>query len=318
MEKSNVITKVKEPTQWVNSLVIAEKPNSTLRICLDPRDPNKAIRRPHYPMKTLNDVLPQLTEAKFFTKLDARSGYWTLKLSKESSSLTTCNTPYGRYKCLKLPFGLKSSQDEFQRKIDEFFDDLPGLVPIVDDVLIYGKTKAEHDAHLRAALERCREKGIELNSEKLAVGKTAVDYFGHITSAEGLKPAAKKVKAILEMQVPQNRSELKTVLGRITSGSDKVRTDLSEVTAPMRMLLSSKSEFIWNAAQDEAFEKVKSTLTRSPGSILSYFDPQKDIVLQVDVSKHGLGATLLQDAKPVCYASKALTPSEVNYAQIEK
>jgi hypothetical protein len=83
MEKSNVITKVKEPIQWVNSLVIAEKPNGTFRICLDPRDLNKAIRRPHYPMKTLNDVLPQLAEAKFFTKLDARSGYWTLRLSEE-------------------------------------------------------------------------------------------------------------------------------------------------------------------------------------------------------------------------------------------
>jgi hypothetical protein len=74
---------------------------------------------------------------------------------------------------------LKSSQDEFQRKIDECFDDLPGLVAIVDDVLIYGKTKAEHDAHLRVALERCREKGIKLNSERLAVGQTEVDYFGH-------------------------------------------------------------------------------------------------------------------------------------------
>jgi hypothetical protein len=170
MKKSNVITKVKEPTRWVNSLVIAEKPNGTLRICLDPRDLNKAIRRPHYPTNTFNDVLPQLAEAKFFTKLDARSGYWTLKLLEECSSLTTFNTPYGRYKFLRLPFGLKSSQDEFQHKIDECFDDLPGLVAIVDDVLIYGKTKAEHDANLRAALERCREKGIKLNSEKLAVG----------------------------------------------------------------------------------------------------------------------------------------------------
>lgn len=119
------------------------------------------------------------------------------------------------------------------------------------------------------------------------------------------------------MQPPKNRSELETVLGMITY-LEKFAPSLSEVTAPMRMLLSSRSEFVWDAAQDEAFDKVKSILTRSPGPILSYFDPSKDIVLQVDASKYGLGATLLQDGKPVCYASKALTPSEVHYAQIEK
>lgn len=100
------MSKVKEPTLRVNSLVIAEKPNGTLRICVDPRDPNKAIRPPHYPMVTLNGVLPQLSKAKYLTKLDARSGYWTLKLTEESSMLTPFNTPNGRYRFLRLPFSL--------------------------------------------------------------------------------------------------------------------------------------------------------------------------------------------------------------------
>lgn len=114
MESLNIIQKFTEPTQWVSSLVVVEKPNGKLRVCLDPKDLNRAILRPHYPMKTLEDVLPQLSKARFFTKLDARSGYWTIKLSEASSYLTTFNTPFGRYRYLRLPFGLKSSQDEFQ------------------------------------------------------------------------------------------------------------------------------------------------------------------------------------------------------------
>ena len=118
MEKLQVITKVDTPTHWVNSMVVVEKPSGALRICLDPRDLNKVIHRPHYPLKTLSDILPELSGARYFTKLDARSGYWTIKLDNDSSYLTTFNSPYGRYRFLRLPFGLKSAQDEFQRKID--------------------------------------------------------------------------------------------------------------------------------------------------------------------------------------------------------
>lgn len=164
----------------MNSLVIVEKQNGSIRICLDPRDLYKAIRRPRYPMKTLNDVLLLLSGAKYFTKLDARSGYWNIKLFEQSSYLATFNTPYGRYRFLRLPFGLKSSQDEFQRKTAECFSDLSGTVAIVDDTLVYGKTRQEHDSNLRAALQRARERGIKLNCDKLAVGHTEVEYFGHV------------------------------------------------------------------------------------------------------------------------------------------
>ena len=100
-------------------------------------------------MKTLEETLPLLTNARFFTKLDARSGYCNIKLTDSSSYLTTFNTPFGRYRYLRLPFGLKSSQDEFQRKIDECFEGLPGVVALVDDVLVFGPSREEHDRNLR-------------------------------------------------------------------------------------------------------------------------------------------------------------------------
>ena len=149
MENTGVIDKVTTPTDWVNSLVVVEKENRKLRICLDPRDLNAAIKRPHYPMSTLEDALVMLTSAKYFSKLDASSGYRQLKLDDKSSYLTTFNTPFGRYRFKRLPFGLISAHDEFQRKMDEVFEGLPGVTPLVDDVLISGRTRQEHDRNLQ-------------------------------------------------------------------------------------------------------------------------------------------------------------------------
>lgn len=155
---NKIITKVTEPTEWVNTLVVVEKAqNSKLRVCLDPRDLNKAIQRPHYPLPTLEDVTTKLAGAQYFSVLDARSGYWAMKLSEESSFLTTFNTPFGRYRFLRLPFGISSAQDEFQRRVDETYEGLKGVAAIVDDILVFGRTKEEHDENLRAILQRTRE-----------------------------------------------------------------------------------------------------------------------------------------------------------------
>ena len=317
MEKAEVITKVITPTKWVNSLVAFEKAPGKLRVCLDPQDLNNAILRPHYPMRTLDDIMPQLSGARYFTKLDARSGYWAIKLEKESSFLTTFNTPYGRYRFLRLPFGIKSSQDEFQFHIDQCFEGLSGVETIVDDILVYGRTKAEHDENLRKVLERSREKGIKLNADKLEVGLTEVHYFGNVLSAEGLKPDPQKVAAIRDMNPPRDKSELETVLGMINFLA-RFAPNLSEVTSPMRQLLQKQAEFVWDSPQQESFDKVKDILTQTPGPVLAYYDASKELILQVDASKYGLGATLIQEGRPLAYASKALTPTEVNYAQIEK
>lgn len=318
MEKQGVIARVTEPTDWVNALVVVEKPRTRkLRICLDPRDLNKAIKRPHYPLPTIEDITPKLMGAKYFSVLDARSGYWAIKLTEESSKLTTFNTIFGRYRFRRLPFGIISAQDEFQRKIDETYEGLNGVVAIVDDILVYGRTKKEHDDNLYAMLQRSREKGVKLNPEKSIVSATEVRYFGHCLSAEGIKPDPEKVSAIKNMEPPKSKAELETVLGMINYLS-KFAPCLSDINAPLRQLLKQSSEFIWDSQHDDAFQKMKDLITKEPGPILAYYDPQKELHLQVDASKYGLGAVLLQDGKPLSYASRSLTECEVSYAQIEK
>ena len=146
------------------------------------------------------------------------------------------------------------------------------------------------------------------NDEKLDVGQSQIEFFGHVLSADGIKQDPKKVAAIKDMKPPENRNELEIVLGMVNYLS-KFAPNLAEVTSPMRQLLSKRSEFVWDFAQKESFAKVKDIITRSPGPVLAYFDPYKDTVLQVDASKYGLGATLLQEGKPISNASKSLTPS---------
>lgn len=163
MENKGVITKVTEPTEWVNALVCVEKPNaSKLRICTDPKVLNDYIKRPHYPMRTIDGVTAKLAGATYFTVIDATKGYYSCQLTEESSMLTPFATPFGRYRYLRMPMGLKSSQDVLNRKMDEALEGLQGVLWIVDDIICYGSSKAEHDRNLRNLLTRAREKGLKV------------------------------------------------------------------------------------------------------------------------------------------------------------
>ena len=142
MEKLDVIQKVDEPTDWVNSMVTIVKPNGNLRICIDPRDLNKAVKRDYYPMSTIDDIVTRMPNAKVFSVLDASSGFWQVQLDTPSAKLCTFNTPFGRYMFKRLPFGLLSSQDIFQKIMSEMFQDIPGVEVVVDDCSYGAKMKS--------------------------------------------------------------------------------------------------------------------------------------------------------------------------------
>ena len=167
MEKEGVIKRVEEPTPWENSLVTTEKANGKLRICIDPRHLNTALERERYPMKTLEDVLPKLQNCKVFSVVDLKSGYWHVRLDDESSLLTTFNSPNGRFRWCRLPFGLNVSSEIFQRRLEAALEGLEGVASVADDIFILGPgdTHADavvaHDQNLQALLDRCLEQGID-------------------------------------------------------------------------------------------------------------------------------------------------------------
>jgi len=206
MIADDVITTVHEPTDWVNSIVcnIKETPevNKKIRLCLDPKDLNKNIRREHYYTRTIDELLPQLCGKKFLSVVDTKKGYWHVALDHESSLLCTCNTPFGQYRFKRLPFGVKLSQDIFQRKLDEVYKDIPNVMRIADDIVVCGSTESEHDKAFCKMLEATRKHNVSLNFEKLQFKQTQVDFFGHVLIENGIQPAREKLEAIRNMKTP--------------------------------------------------------------------------------------------------------------------
>ncbi len=164
-----------------------------------------------------------------------------------------------------------------QRKIGQCFEGLNGVVSIVDDVIVHGQTRHEHDQNLHKVLRRMSDQGIKLNEDKLDVSVTEVKYFGHILTALCLKPDPAKVSAIKDMDQPRNRAELETVLGMVNYLS-KFAPNLAEITSPLRKLLAKNVLFSWDKPHDEAFQKVKDLITQTP--VLSYYDSSKPVTLQ--------------------------------------
>ncbi|XP_063955009.1 uncharacterized protein K02A2.6-like [Lytechinus pictus] len=166
MEKLGVIVKETQPTQWVNSMVVVAKKSGKVRICIDPKQLNDAIKREHYPMKTVEEVVAGMPNAKVFSTLDANCGYWQVKLDLETSKLCTFNTPYGRYRYTRMPFGVNAAPEIFQRKMNKMLEGLEGVEVIMDDILVWGATKKEHDKRLERVLQRVQERNLKLNASK--------------------------------------------------------------------------------------------------------------------------------------------------------
>ena len=162
---------------------------------------------------------------------------------------------------------------------------------------------------------RAKEKNVKFNEKKVQFKKTEVKYLGSLISQEGVKPDPSKVHAICAMSIPQNKHDLKRFLGMVNFLSSYI-PDMSEKTAALRVLLKDDTLWTWDKPQEEAFETIKNSLTSAP--VLKLYNSREPVALQVDASQNGLGAALLQDGKPVAYASRALSEAETRYAQIEK
>ncbi len=320
MEKLGVIRKVDQPTEWCHPIVIVGKPNNKIRLCIDLTKLNLGVRREFYQLESVEESISKLgTNCKVMSKLDANSGYWQAPLNDKSQLLTTFITPIGRYCCTRGPFGLSSMQEIFNKKLDFIIEGLEGVVKSTDDFLVFGKDKAEHDARLRNLLERFKASHVTLNKEKCEFSKSEVEFIGHKVSEEGVKPLSSRIQAISEFKTPTNVTELRRFLGMANQLS-KYSTELADAASPLRDLLSTKNDWVWETVHAKAFEKVKNVLAQPP--VLAHFSPEKPTKIRTDGSKlNGIAVILLQQQegvwKPVACASRFLKAAEKNYHPIE-
>ncbi|KAL6455331.1 hypothetical protein MHYP_G00362250 [Metynnis hypsauchen] len=321
LERRQIIAPVECSTDWISSMVAVQKPSGKLRICIDPKPLNRALKHSHFPLPTIDDILPDLSKTKVFTVCDVKQGFWHVKLEEESSYLTTFSTPFGRFRWLRMPMGISPAPEIFQRKLMQALEGLPGIYVNADDVLITGEGETvenatkDHDEKLRHFLNRCREQNIKLNADKFKLKKEEVPYIGHLLTSEGLKIDPEKVRAVTEMPRPMDVKGVQRLVGMVNYLS-KFYAHLSDDCEILRQLTHKDSIWDWTPMHEEAFVRLKTNISKTP--VLKYYSPEEELTLQCDASETGLGAALTQNGKPVAFTSRALTSTERGYAQIEK
>ena len=199
--------------------------------------------------------------------------------------------------------------------MDEAFCNLSGVTGIADDIVIFGKSETDHDNNLIKLLDRAKENNVRFNIEKLQFKIPETKFFGHVWTKDGLKPDPEKVRAITNMQPPQNVQDLQSYLGMINY-LNRFNPSLAKLSAPLRDLTKKGVSWNWYPEHDAAFNQLKDAILATDS--LAYFDADKKSVIQTDASTRGLGCVLIQDGKPVTYASRTLTEAESNYSNIER
>ena len=286
-----------------------------MRICLDPKDLNKAIIRENHKAPTLEEIAHILTGATKFSKVDSNKAFFGMHLSEDASLLTMFNTHLRRYRFLHVPFGLKMSQDIFQMKMDHIVAQCPSVLAIHDDVFIYGKDDRDHDANI-INLFNVAQKGLIFNSKKCAIKQESVTFFGGVFSA-GYSPDLEKIQGISEMTPPQTKQELQLFLSAVNYLQTFV-PHLSSNTEPLWALLKKENCFAWDENTNTCFQKIKSQLQKALLRPLRYYDQSKLVTLQCDASLKGLGACIIQDGQPTAFMSKSLMDTETRYANIKR
>ena len=316
LEDLDIIERVEGPTPWVSPIVVAPKPKKPdeIRICVDMRLPNEAVKREKHITPTIDDIVSEMSGSKIFSKLDLNAGYHQVELAPESRNITTFTTHVGLRRYKRLIFGISSAAEKFQSIIRDSLEGLPGVRNLSDDIIIFAKTQDEHDDRLKSTLQRLRERGITLNKSKCEFNKDHVEFYGYIFSSEGLSADPKKVTAIKEARAPQNANELRSFLG-LANYVSRFIPNFATIVAPLRLLTHQNVKWNWGNVEDEAFRNLKDSLVED---VMEYFDPRKPTELIVDASPVGLGAVLVQEGKVVSYASKSLSDVESRYSQTEK
>ena len=319
LQQLGVIKRVDEPTPRCAPIVVVPKKSTGIRLCVDLTRLNDAVLREQYMLPAIDQMLARIAGAKVFSKLDCNSGFYQIQLSSQSMLLTTFTTPYGRFCYTRLPFGITSASEVYQKRMCSILEGLDGVLCLIDDVLIFGKDQAEHDARLLTVLNRFRQAHITLN-EKCEFSKSVLKFAGHVVSGDGISADPDKLSVVLNMAPPTNITEMRCFLG-MANQLAKFSSSLADTSAPLRDLLRKDRTWCWDAVQQKVFDDVKKAMASAP--VLALYDPNRTTIVSADSSSYGLGAELKQQQidgtlRPDVFASRSLTDIERRYAQVEK
>ncbi|KAJ9561478.1 hypothetical protein OSB04_006638 [Centaurea solstitialis] len=285
---------------WGAPVLFVKKKDGTMRMCIDYRELNKVTVKNKYPLPRIDDLFDQLQGAKFFSKIDLRSGYHQLKVREEDIPKTAFRSRYGHYEFLVMSFGLTNApaafMDSMNRVCKPYLDEF--VIVFIDDILIYSKAAEEHGDHLRKVLEMLKRERLYAKFSKCEFWLKEVQFLGHILTQEGIKES------------PKSPSEVRNFLG-LADYYRRFIEHFSAIAMPLTALTKKDVKFEWTSTCERAFNKLKGKLTSAP--ILTLPNGTDGFVVYCDASKLGLGYVLMQDRKVIAYALRKLKVHELNY-----
>lgn len=320
MLNNDVIEPAVGPPEWISPMVVVPKGKDDIRLCINMKYPNQAIQREHYPLPMIDTLLNKLRGSTWFSKLDITSAFHHIELHPESRGITTFMTSRGLMRFKRLMFGINCAPEIFQRVMCDMLAGIEGVVVYIDDIVVSGETKEQHDARLAEVLSVLRGNNATLNEEKCLIGVKQLEILGYNVSAAGISPSDDKISAIHNFRQPETREEVRSFLGLINFVGQFI-PHLSTRTEPLRQFMRGDVDR-FGEDQERAFDDLRNELS---GTVrrLGFFDPKDETELYVDASPVGLGAVLTQrdnlnTPRIICFASKGLTKAERVYPQTQR
>ncbi|WVZ49090.1 hypothetical protein U9M48_000471 [Paspalum notatum var. saurae] len=302
----------KSTSPWASPVLLTEKKDGTLRMCVDYRGLNAVTVKNKYPLPRIEDLFDQLKGACVFSKIDLRSGYHQLRIRPSDIPKTAFISHYGLYEYTVMSFGLTNAPAFFMYMMNSvFMEYLDKFVVIfIDDILIYSKTEEEHGEHLRFVLQKLREHKLYAKYSKCDFWIEEVKFLGHVISNGGIAVDQSKVSEVQNWKIPEDVKGIRSFLG-LAGYYRRFIEGFSKIAKPMTALLEKNIKFQWTSACQKAFEELKKRLTTAP--VLTFPDMHKPFSVYCDASRLGLGCVLMQEGKVIAYASRQLRDHEKNY-----
>src|SRR4051812_26963027 len=263
-------------------------------------------------MPRIDELFDQLKGAKCFSKIDLRTGYHQLRVREQDTEKTAFRTRYGLYEFTVMPFGLTNAPAVFMDMMNRIFRPYLDkfVVVFVDDILIYSASEAEHEEHLRIALQLLRDNKLYAKYSKYEFWLSEVKFLGHVVSGEGISVDPSKIEAVTKWERPKTVFDIRSFLG-LAGYYRRFVKDFSKLANPMTKLTRKGARFEWSEECEQAFKELKERLTTAPVLIIP--EQGRGYTIYCDASGYGLGSVLMQGQGVVAFGSRQLKNHEKNY-----
>ena len=317
LEEKGVIERV-DSSPWVSPMVVTRRRSGDIRLCLDLKEVNKGIIPSKHPLPDMEETLHKLRGSVMFSSLDMKAAFNQLMLHEESRNLTAFMTYDGLRRYTRCCFGLSSIPAAFQKVMEHILDGLHGVQAYLDDIIVFGRSREEHDRCLRQVMQRLEAHQVTLNRDKCTFRVPSLDFLGFRVSKDGIAVSQDRVSGLKDMKSPGSHKELQSVLGLFGFYARFV-PGYSTLVDPLRAALKQE-RFHWTEELDKTFRQVISKILES--QVLAMFDPDLPSVVTSDASDVGLGAVLSQmhseGERVVAFASATLSSAQRNYSVTER